>query len=73
MRGAAAVGLGLLSLRAGHERPFVDRTSGWRKLLDRVWPTIDVTRNSIEETATANLDLYMAHSLNIIAQEQRLK
>lgn len=65
----------LLSLRADHETPYVDRTSvveeiaaSRRLFADRGWPTIDVTRKSIEETAAAILDLYKAHRLKFIAQ-----
>ncbi len=64
----------LLSLRADHETPYVDRTSvveeiaaSRRLFADRGWPTIDVTRKSIEETAAAILDLYKAHRLKFIA------
>lgn len=65
----------LLSLRADHETPYVDRTSvveeiaaSRRLFADRGWPTIDVTRKSIEETAAAILDLYKAHRMKFIAQ-----
>jgi regulator of PEP synthase PpsR (kinase-PPPase family) len=32
------------------------------------WPTIDVTRRSIEETAAAIIDLHRAHSMQFITQ-----
>ena len=38
-----------------------------RLFAERGWPTIDVTRRSIEETAAAVLDLYRAHRLKFIA------
>ena len=38
-----------------------------RLFAEHGWPTIDVTRRSIEETAAAVLDLYRAHRLKFIA------
>jgi [pyruvate, water dikinase]-phosphate phosphotransferase / [pyruvate, water dikinase] kinase len=43
--------------------------AGSRRLFaQRNWPTIDVTRRSIEETAAAILDLYREHHLKFITQ-----
>ena len=39
-----------------------------RLFAERGWPTIDVTRRSIEETAAAIIDLYKEHRLKFIAQ-----
>ncbi len=66
----------LLSLNAAdRETPYVDRISvaeelaQSRRLFARNgWPTIDVTRRSIEETAAAIIDLYKAHRMKFIAQ-----
>ena len=65
----------LLALNADHETPYVDRVSvaaevaHSRKLFsEHGWPTIDVTRRSIEETAAAILDLYKVHRMKFIAQ-----
>jgi [pyruvate, water dikinase]-phosphate phosphotransferase / [pyruvate, water dikinase] kinase len=64
----------LLSLRADEDTAYVDRDSVAeeiafsRRLCARHhWPTIDVTRRSIEETAAAILDLYRDHRLKFIA------
>ena len=64
----------LLSLNADSETEYVDRTAvaeevaaSRRLFAERGWPTIDVTRRSIEETAAAVLDLYRAHRLKFIA------
>ena len=65
----------LLALNADYETPYVDRLSVARevaaarelfKLHD--WPSIDVTRRSIEETAAAIIDLYREHRMKFIAQ-----
>jgi len=65
----------LLSLNAGDNSPYVDRSSvaeevaQSRRVFERNgWPVIDVTRRSIEETAAAILDLYRSHRLALIAQ-----
>lgn len=65
----------LLSLNADSETEYVDRTAvaeelaaSRRLFAERSWPTIDVTRRSIEETAAAVLDLYRAHRLKFIAE-----
>ena len=66
----------LLSLNAAdRETPYVDRISvaeeiaQSRRLFARNgWPTIDVTRRSIEETAAAIIDLHKAHRMKFIAQ-----
>ena len=65
----------LLSLNADPQTDYVDRIAvaeeiaGSRRLFaERNWPTIDVTRRSIEETAAAILDLYREHRLKFIAQ-----
>jgi len=42
--------------------------SARRLFTARAWPTIDVTRRSIEETAAAILDFYREHRLKFIAQ-----
>jgi len=64
----------LLSLNADEASPYVDRDSvaeeiaQSRRLFARSqWPTIDVTRRSIEETAAAIIDLYKAHRMKFIA------
>ena len=64
----------LLSLKADDNSNYVDRelvadeVAASRKLCaSRRWPTIDVTRRSIEETAAAILDLYREHRLRFIA------
>ncbi len=65
----------LLALNADHDTPYVDRNSvadevaASRRLYEsRKWPTIDVTRRSIEETAAAIIDLYREHKMKFIAQ-----
>lgn len=65
----------LLSLNADSQTEYVDRTAvaeevaaSRRLFAERGWPTIDVTRRSIEETAAAVLDLYRAHRLKFIAE-----
>ncbi|AWN34950.1 pyruvate, water dikinase regulatory protein [Methylobacterium radiodurans] len=64
----------ILSLQADESTTYVDRTAvadeitASRRLFTRNrWPTIDVTRRSIEETAAAILDLYRDHRLKFIA------
>ncbi|MDE2361679.1 MAG: kinase/pyrophosphorylase [Hyphomicrobiales bacterium] len=65
----------LLALNADHDTPYVDRSlvadevAASRRLYElRGWPTIDVTRRSIEETAAAVIDLYREHKLKFIAE-----
>ena len=65
----------LLALSADQQTPYVDRVAvaeeiahSRRLFAERGWPTIDVTRRSIEETAAAIIDLYKAHRLQFIAQ-----
>ena len=65
----------LLSLNADTRTEYVDRAAvaeevaaSRRLFAERGWPTIDVTRRSIEETAAAVLDLYRAHRLKFIAE-----
>ncbi len=65
----------LLALNATHETLYVDRLAvadevaqSRRLFAELGWPTIDVTRRSIEETAAAIIDLYRVHSLKFIAQ-----
>ncbi len=65
----------LLALNADNESPYVDRTSVTEELANsrrlfnaRGWPTIDVTRRSIEETAAAIVDLYKDHRMKFIVQ-----
>ncbi len=62
-------------LDADSQTDYVDRiavaeeiAASRRLFAERGWPTIDVSRRSIEETAAAILDLYRAHRLNFIAQ-----
>ncbi|GJE61455.1 pyruvate, water dikinase regulatory protein [Methylobacterium trifolii] len=64
----------LLSLNADESSLYVDRgavadeiTASRRLFTRNRWPTIDVTRRSIEETAAAILDLYRDHRLKFIA------
>jgi [pyruvate, water dikinase]-phosphate phosphotransferase / [pyruvate, water dikinase] kinase len=64
----------LLSLNADAQSEYVDRAAvaeevaaSRRLFAERAWPTIDVTRRSIEETAANILDLYRAHRLKFIA------
>jgi hypothetical protein len=63
----------LLSLKVDDNSLYVDRVAvadevaASRKLCAKYhWPTIDVTRRSIEETAAAILDLYREHRLKFI-------
>ncbi len=65
----------LLALNADAESPYVDRMSvaeeisnSRRLFTQNGWPTIDVTRKSIEETAAAIIDLYRNHKMKFIAQ-----
>lgn len=65
----------LLALNADHETPYVDKMAvadeiaqSRRLFAQNGWPTIDVTRRSIEETAAAILDLYKMHKLKFIAE-----
>jgi regulator of PEP synthase PpsR (kinase-PPPase family) len=65
----------LLALNADSQTEYVDRVavahevaSSRRLFAERNWPTIDVTRRSIEETAAAILDLYREHRLKFIPQ-----
>jgi regulator of PEP synthase PpsR (kinase-PPPase family) len=65
----------LLALKADYQSPYVDRVAvaeevaqSRRLFADKGWPTIDVTRRSIEETAAAIIDLYKVHRLKFIAQ-----
>jgi regulator of PEP synthase PpsR (kinase-PPPase family) len=64
----------LLSLKADGDTDYTDRDrvaeeiALSRRLCARHnWPTIDVTRRSIEETAAAILDLYRDHRMKFIA------
>ncbi|GEP02869.1 pyruvate, water dikinase regulatory protein [Methylobacterium oxalidis] len=64
----------LLSLKADDSSLYVDRdavagevATSRRLCAKHRWPTIDVTRRSIEETAAAILDLYREHRLRFIA------
>jgi regulator of PEP synthase PpsR (kinase-PPPase family) len=63
----------LAALNGDPTSPYVDRrlvadeVAQSRKLFeDRGWPTIDVTRRSIEETAAAIIDLHKLHKLKFI-------
>ena len=65
----------LLSLNANAETPYVDKVSvaeevaqSRRLFAQNGWPTIDVTRRSIEETAAAIIDFHKAHRMKFIAQ-----
>jgi regulator of PEP synthase PpsR (kinase-PPPase family) len=65
----------LLSLNADTHTEYVDRVAvaeeiaaSRRLFAEKGWPTIDVTRRSIEETAAAILDLYREHRLKFITQ-----
>jgi hypothetical protein len=65
----------LLTLNADQETPYVDRmavaeeiNNSRRLFQQNGWPTIDVTRRSIEETAAAIIDLYREHRLKFIAE-----
>ena len=64
-----------MSLKADDDTAYVDRDAvaeeiaASRRLFQRHnWPSIDVTRRSIEETAAAILDLYRDHRLRFIAE-----
>lgn len=64
----------LLALNADHETPYVDKMAvadeiaqSRRLFAQHGWPTIDVTRRSIEETAAAIIDLYKMHRMKFIA------
>jgi regulator of PEP synthase PpsR (kinase-PPPase family) len=64
----------LLSLNADESSLYVDRsavadeiTASRRLFVKNRWPTIDVTRRSIEETAAAIVDLHRDHRLKFIA------
>ena len=64
----------LLSLNSDARTNYVDRmavmeeiAASRRLFAEHGWPTIDVTRRSIEETAAAVLDFYRAHRLKFIA------
>ena len=55
--------------RALDQTPFAEEVAQSRRLfIQKGWPTIDVTRRSIEETAAAIIDLYKEHRLRFIAQ-----
>lgn len=65
----------LLTLNAQGETPYVDRISvaeevahSRRLFAENGWPTIDVTRRSIEETAASIIDLFKVHRMRFIAQ-----
>ena len=65
----------LEALNASEDSLYVDRLSvaeevaQSRRLFARQgWPTIDVTRRSIEETAAAIIDLFKVHRMKFIAQ-----
>ena len=65
----------LLTLNADQETPYVDKVSvteeiaySRRLFAQNQWPSIDVTRRSIEETAAAIIDLHKAHRMTFIAQ-----
>ena len=65
----------LLTLNANTETPYVDKVSvaeevaqSRRLFAQQGWPTIDVTRRSIEETAAAIIDLLKVHRMKFIAQ-----
>ncbi len=65
----------LLTLKADEASDYVDRTrvteevGASRRFFERQgWPTIDVTRRSIEETAAAIIDLYRGHRQKFIVQ-----
>lgn len=65
----------LASLNVDEDSSYVDRDlvndeiqESRRLFSRRGWPTIDVTRRSIEETAAAILELYRIHKMNFIVQ-----
>jgi hypothetical protein len=62
-------------LNAHSQTEYVDRVAvaeeiaaSRRLFAEKGWPTIDVTRRSIEETAAAILDLFREHRLKFITQ-----
>lgn len=64
----------LLSLNADESSLYIDRsavaeeiTASRRLFVKNRWPTIDVTRRSIEETAATIVDLYRDHRMKFIA------
>ena len=64
----------LLTLNADYDTPYVDRMSvsqeiaqSRRLFVEHGWPTIDVSRRSIEETAAEIIGLHKAHRLAMIA------
>ncbi|PNG25393.1 pyruvate, water dikinase regulatory protein [Methylocella silvestris] len=64
----------LLTMNSDPESPYVDRrlvaeeVAQSKKLFDaRGWPTIDVTRRSIEETAAAIIGLHKLHKMKFIS------
>ena len=65
----------LLSLNASDDTAYVDKsavteeiTQSRRLFARHNWPSIDVTRRSIEETAAAIIDLYKTHRVQSMAQ-----
>jgi len=65
----------LLSLNADSKSDYIDRiavaeevAASRRLFASKGWPTIDVTRRSIEETAAAIIDLYREHRFKFITQ-----
>ena len=65
----------LSSLNADESSMYVDRsavadeiTASRRLFTKNRWPTIDVTRRSIEETAATIIDLHKAHRMKFITQ-----
>jgi [pyruvate, water dikinase]-phosphate phosphotransferase / [pyruvate, water dikinase] kinase len=65
----------LLTLNADQTTPYVDKMAVTEELAysrrlfaQNQWPSIDVTRRSIEETAAAIIDLHRVHRMNFIAQ-----
>ena len=65
---AVSRAIGLASrLQAGHGESNARKLQSRRLFTRNRWPTIDVTRRSIEETAAAILDLYRDHRLKFIA------
>ncbi len=64
----------LLALNADPESPYVDRrvvadeiAQSKKLFAEHGWPTIDVTRRSIEETAAAIIDLHKLHKMKFIS------
>ena len=65
MHPGAAVGF----LELGVGLVVADELSRSRRLFaQHGWPTIDVTRRSIEETAAVIIDLYRIHRMKFITQ-----